>query len=313
MCVQSQIAAERLSVLMLLVYGDESLDGTQSRVCAVAGVIGTEEMWIALESKWKARNENVPFHATDCDSDHGKYSGNSHADNKALYRDLTILLAESGLGGFASVQDLAAQRKAFPSPLEPPLYFQGFMDVLEAMRNAAAAREEIAEFTFDARIDSEFNATQLYAYLQQSGLFWTERLAPKVSFESSSANARIQAVDLFAREAMKHLDNQLGLANRPKRKSWECLENTGRFRVEVFGEQYFNDPKMRPEAIYRTLGFSESDYREWLTDKGFPPCYTSFIRFIHELCSRMTEEQLKIFQEQYGGFSIGCKQGERLP
>src|ERR1700679_453478 len=143
MCVRSQLAIEELSVLMLLAYGDESLDATQSRVCAVAVVIGTEEMWQALESKWNNRNGNVPFHATDCDSNHGDFSGNSNADNKALYRDLTVLLAESGLGGFASVQDLAAQRRAFPSPFEPPLYYQGFLDVLEAMRNAADNRGEI--------------------------------------------------------------------------------------------------------------------------------------------------------------------------
>lgn len=30
---------------MLLVYGDKSLDETQERVCAVAGVVGTEESW----------------------------------------------------------------------------------------------------------------------------------------------------------------------------------------------------------------------------------------------------------------------------
>src|ERR1035441_4206163 len=59
----SQIEQARFEAVMLLVYGDESLDGTQSRVCAVAGVIGTEEMWRELEPKWIERNGGITFHA----------------------------------------------------------------------------------------------------------------------------------------------------------------------------------------------------------------------------------------------------------
>ena len=37
-----------------LVYGDESMDQTQDRVCAVVGVIGTEEQWDWIEPIWKS-------------------------------------------------------------------------------------------------------------------------------------------------------------------------------------------------------------------------------------------------------------------
>ncbi len=30
------------------------------------------------------------------------------------YKDLTVLIAESGVGGYACAQDLAAQKKGFP-------------------------------------------------------------------------------------------------------------------------------------------------------------------------------------------------------
>lgn len=43
---------KKVCAVMLLVYGDESLDGTQSRVCAVAGVIGPEEIWRELGERW---------------------------------------------------------------------------------------------------------------------------------------------------------------------------------------------------------------------------------------------------------------------
>lgn len=46
---------------MLLVYGDESMDETQQRVCAVAGLIGTEEQWKALEWEWVKFNYGCAF------------------------------------------------------------------------------------------------------------------------------------------------------------------------------------------------------------------------------------------------------------
>ena len=299
---------------MLLVYGDESLDGTQSRVCAVAGVIGSEEMWRELEPKWIERNCGTPFHAKDCESDHGDYAPKNgedpdkkHQENKALYSDLASLVAESGLGGFASAQDLIAQRKAFPSPYDPPLYYQGFLDVLEAIRNAAADRGEMAELTFGNRNESQFNAGELYSYLQHCGLYWQERLASKLSFESSRANPRIQVADLFAHEAMKDLDNEIGPTKRAPRRSWECLRSTGRFQVEKRGEQYFSDPRMQPGAIQKALGFNESDYDEWLSGNRLPRCYTSFLRFLFSCRSRMTEEQLKYFNSVHGGFSVSSR------
>jgi hypothetical protein len=284
---------------MLLVYGDESLDGNQSRVCAVAGVIGTEEMWRGLEPRWVERNRGVPFHAADCEPAHGDYEGRDKSETKALYRDLTILLAESGLGGFASAQDLTAQRKAFPSPYEPPLYYQGFMDVLEAMSHAADNRGEIAELIFDSRIGTEFNATEIYSYLQQSGLYWREKLASKLSFESSRTNPRIQVADLFAHESMKVLDNEIGPVKR-SRKSWECLKGTGRFQVEKFGEEYFSDPRMQPDALQKALGFNAGDFDEWLERNRLTRGYTSFLRFLFLRRSKMTEEQLKYFDAVYG-------------
>lgn len=295
----------RLSAVMLLVYGDESLDGTQSRVCAVAGVIGTEEMWRELEPKWIKRNQGIPFHAKDCEPAHGDYEGRDKSETKALYKDLTTLIAESGIGGYASAQDLAAQRKVFPSPYEPPLYYQGFLDVLDAMHNAAIDRGEMAEFTFDSRISCQFNATEIYAYLQQSGLNQDVKLAPKLSFDSSRTNARIQVADLFAHEAMKELDNEVGPTKRATRKSWECLKSTGHFRIEKFGEAYFSDPRMQPQTLLKALGFKDGDFDEWRERKRLPHGYTSFLRFIFEHRSKMTEEQLKHFAAVYGSSRVG--------
>ena len=56
---------------MIYFYGDESMDERNERVCAVAALIGTKGQWEAIEPKWVARTDGIPFHANDCESDHG--------------------------------------------------------------------------------------------------------------------------------------------------------------------------------------------------------------------------------------------------
>jgi hypothetical protein len=80
---------------MLSVFGDESADESKQRVFAVAGVIANEELWGQLEAKWIARTMGVPFHATDCNGDKGDYHRTQHSENQILYKDLTILLADT--------------------------------------------------------------------------------------------------------------------------------------------------------------------------------------------------------------------------
>jgi hypothetical protein len=287
---------------MLLVYGDESFDATQSRVCAVAGVVGTEEAWAELESKWKERTGPVPFHANHCDSDKGNYApqvgedaNQKHKENKSLYRDLVTLMACSGVGGFASAYDLAAQREAFPAPTAPPLYYQPFVDVLEAMRNFAHNRESLVELTFDSRLESEHNAALIYANMRESNPFWSERLAEKISFVSSKAYPRIHVADLFAREAMKALDNEIGPVKREIRKSWKALRDTGRFAVASYSSQYFSDLKRDVPNLSGVLGFTPEDFHTWLLDRDRPWNFTAYLEFLHWHIARMTPEQRATF------------------
>src|SRR5207249_9086331 len=86
--------------IILLVFGDESADETRERVFAVAGVVGSEKQWVLLEAQREARCAGVPFHAKKCDTDYGDFAAFTHQQNKDLYRDLTVLLARSRLGGF---------------------------------------------------------------------------------------------------------------------------------------------------------------------------------------------------------------------
>lgn len=212
------------------------------------------------------------------------------------------MLAESGLGGFASVNDLASQRKAFPSPYDPPLYYQGVMDVIEAMRNAAADRNDMAKVTFDNRKESKFNVSVIYAYLQESGLYWSDHLASKIEFESSRDNPRIQVADLFAREAMKKLDNALAeIAGEPPRvrRSWETMNASGRFEVKIYGEEYFTGLAKKMEHFARITGMGINDYAEWIEKKRVLRCHTSYLQFLAAKRQEMNPNQLMEFDENF--------------
>jgi hypothetical protein len=283
---------------MFLVYGDESLDEKKERVCAVAGLVGLEDWWAALERKWKALHGEVPFHANNCESDHGDYEPKpgedvdaNHCKNQELYKRSAILLAESDIGGYASAYDLAAQRQAFPPPYAPPVYFQPFLDVMEAMRNFADHKEDNVEFIFDTRAESEYNAGLIYAHIRESHPAWRERIAEKISFVSSRKNTRIQIADLFAREAMKMLDSQLGPVKRPLRKSWLALTSTGRFKVIVRSHEHFAEAKQQIKSIDSITDMSDGGYAAWLQGTGRVGNVTNYFEYLIRNLKGLSEEE----------------------
>ena len=242
----------RRSAVLLSVFGDESADETKQRVFAVAGVIGTDAMWGALETAWKERTRGIPFHAKDCESDQGDYEHTAHAENQSLYRDLVTLLAESGLCGFGFAIDLQAQRSIFPDA--PDLaYYKGFAEVVTAMTNFAVNNRNTVKFTFDMRKESEHNAGLLYGMFRERSEV-DGSMFRHVTFAFSSEEPKIQVADLMAREAMKALDNQVGPVKRDPRKSWMALYETERFKIEVIGKDWFESLRYKLKAMQEESG-----------------------------------------------------------
>ena len=263
---------------MLYVYGDESMDETQQRVCAVAGIIGTEDQWKALEWKWTRRTNGATFHANNCDSDKGDYATRPHWENKALYRDLAILLANSGLGGYGHAIDLIAKNSAFPES-EDLAYYTAFQRVVVAMVNFAKRSGGIAEMTFDMRLDSEHNAGFLYGSLRENEPDWAPYLASHISFEFAKINPRIQVADLLAREAMKALDNEIGPIKRPIRKSWQALLDTKRFVTYAFSTDWFEDLKRQMPEAERQMDMNRDMYIEWLRQRKRQHNVSNWVQF----------------------------------
>jgi hypothetical protein len=263
---------------MLLCYGDESSDEAKQRVFAVSGVVGTEEMWSKLQGSWLQRTNGIAFHAKDCESDQVNYRLTSHAENQSLYRDLTTLVAESGLGGWSFAIDLAAQRQVFPDA--PDLaYYKGFTEVIEAMNRFATHYGQDVSFTFDSRRESNFNAGLLYQMfrgVKMIGMSSDDTLR----FASAHDEPRLQVADLVAREAMKALDSQMGPKKRPPRKSWMALYATERFVIDVVGLSWLESLKEQLPKMRQDLQLNEADYLEWLRESGLQHNVTSLLRYI---------------------------------
>ncbi len=283
----------RIEALMIAVYGDESHDTKCERVFTVAILFASPETWESLESKWKDRN-GIPFHANDCDSDRGDFApkpgedeDKKHKENKSLYKENTILLADSGVSGFASNVDLQAQEKYLgPLAIKPAdSYYKCFWDVIEMIQGIAGQAKEIAECTFDTRAETEYNAGFLYGQLRECYPQWAPRLASRISFECSEKNPRIQIADLWAREAMKALDNDIGPKKRTRR-AWEKLRETQRFLAFSYSENWFRDFSADFQNAQRRLGFSQDELTKWLREKRVQPNFANIIRFLNPLMKK---------------------------
>jgi hypothetical protein len=252
---------------MILVYGDDSEDERKERVSAVAVVFGTGKAWKWLQPKWKARNRVIPFHAKDCESDHGDYENSPHEKNKALYKELVTLVARSDVAGFGIAFDLAAQRKILPHALDLA-YEVAFILILERLLVPAVHYAQLTKFAFDISTKNEYNAGLIYANFRDNNPDGSNFFFREITFGSAKESARLQVADLLAFECMKVLDNMVGPVKRQPRGSWKALVATERFACMCFGEEWFEGLKNDLPNLRQRLGFTQRDYLEWLKKKN---------------------------------------------
>ena len=177
--------------------------------------------------------------------------------------------------------DLIGLRKVHPSESLPSrMYYRGFVDVIEVIQIYAKRYGDLAEVTFDTRSESDHKAALLYANMRETNPGWKECLAPKVSFDCDR-NPRLESADLFAREAMKHLDNRIGPKKRPTRKAWTTLRESRRFAATFFGEEHFremDDEFRAPSSVFKT---EPEEYNEWLVKRRRIDNNTNYFEFLN--------------------------------
>lgn len=272
---------------MYAAFGDESHDEASERVYAVAGLFGDDNQWAALEDKWLQRTEGRVFHAADCETDHGVFSDRPHQENQKLYKDLTILLAESRLMGFGAALDMVAFQNVFVDHLEEIPYYKCFREVIVQLTKHAyrSIPRDRVKFTFDQRLEIQYNAAALYQYMAQlpeSDWECAPLLFEELSFASRKAIG-IQAADLLARETMKHLDNMIGPVVRPMRRSMATLRASHRFGFDFYMREYFEDFSRKFQQMSAAQGLEADRIREWLTRHKLMDNHANRLRYLIEL------------------------------
>ena len=255
-------------ILVIYVYGDDGADEQKERVVSVAVIAGYDDWWRDVEDQWIVRCGGIPFHAKDCESNWNDYRDIPHEETKAMYRDLTGILASSKLGGVGIAIDLVARKKIFPQ--SPPIsYYRAFVDCLDRVAALAFNLKDVAELTFDISSENEYNAGMVYRDLREGDPEMARLLSPKISFVSAREYPRVQTADLLAYEAWKALDHTVGPKKR-RRRSWELLRATGRFDTLSYSEDWFVDLKAHLDSgeLEKKVGFNENDYKQWLKAKN---------------------------------------------
>jgi len=197
---------------MLTAYADESSDAKGERIFAVAGVMGTQEEWDALEIDWVRQTGGKIFHATDCESGYGNYKGISEEKRHREYESLTKILARTRMLGFGAIINIKDFKASGRFDLRDAPYFECFVSVV--LRFVKLARiyipkQQIVKFVFDINHNVRHNASYLYEeYLVKRKQYkeYTSYMDRKMGF-ATSEKIGIQVADLFSHEAMKYCDN----------------------------------------------------------------------------------------------------------
>lgn len=268
---------------MVSVFGDDSADETKQRVFAVAAVIAKEDEWERIQNEWIARTRGVPFHATDCESNQGIYSEFSDAENKKLYKDLVQILVRSKAWGFGAALDIVGFKKWYSDVPGELSYYKAFYETIAKLAYVAKDifKDEV-RFVFDSRLESNFTAGVIYdAMTNTASLIDGLRLFNEIEFYPASKNPKIQAGDLYAREVMKELDNQIGPVKRPRRRSMDALVKTKRFGCDLFLEDYFRDMRQGTAALENEdKTFNRKLYLEWITKLRLPDTLQNRFKFL---------------------------------
>lgn len=244
---------------MYSVFGDESHDEQSTRVFAVAGLFGDENQWETLSKNWSEMSGAKIIHAADIDN----------YEQRHVYRGFIELLATSKLMGWGVAISLNQYEYLFPDAVKYLPYYFCFVPVVEhfAVMASRCIPPGIVKFTFDNNEPIEHNASKLYDRMRNAA-DWkeSEYLHHEISF-APRENIKIQAADMWARELMKHMDNQLGENRRPTRLSFTELRKTKRFSGDMYDEHFLYKMKNEVEKL-ATPGFTKDAYSKWLSEKN---------------------------------------------
>ncbi|HXE31667.1 MAG TPA: DUF3800 domain-containing protein [Terriglobales bacterium] len=208
--------AGELAVLKF--FGDESGIAKNSRICVVAGLLGSEPAWEAFDRDWSgALGDDIPaFHAVAINGGRDEFYGMDAIRRGDLLRKLATVIAESPL--VPLVAGSVVPHFFALSELDRSLITNGHPDVpywncldqciVAAAVEADRQENERVNFIFERQDEFKKVAEARFDEMKEPGGIWSRsaRLG-EIAFSRRTTIPGIQAADLLAYEAFKHLEN----------------------------------------------------------------------------------------------------------
>lgn len=204
-----------LHAMFLESYFDDSSDPERKEFRACGGLIGGPDQWDAFEVLWSRATSDLkePFRSADCEGGHGQFRRWSKTSRDALMAELVTVLCAANLMGFAGIVPVAEYRRAFPTCRQHDSYFLALRQVLMNVAHISYLLGRDAKVWFE-RDSHAGEALRIFGRVTSFKSWPPSNSLGGIYFDTKKLRP-LQAADLVAREAFKHIKN---LGNRPTRQ-----------------------------------------------------------------------------------------------
>ena len=199
---------------MIFAYFDDSSDKRREKYFAAGGLIGGEEQWSTFDLRWldETRELTEPFRSTDCEGGHGHFKTWDKPKRDELMDRLVGLIRWYQLSAFASIVPIADYRAVFPEATEFEPYYLAVTHAIINMAVVGFRAKQAVKLWFELGPRSGKTAEIFYSLHAQKN--WDASSYLSGIGQESKELCPLQAADIVAREAFKHMDN---LGARPTR------------------------------------------------------------------------------------------------
>lgn len=207
---------------MIFTYLDDSADKRREKYFAAGGLIGGEDQWATFDIRWldETRELKEPFRSTDCETQHGQFENWPKPKCDGLMKALVGLIRWYHLSAFASIVPIADYRAVFPDAAEFDPYYLAVTHTIVNMGTIGERAQQSVKLWFE-RGPTSGRTLEIYQDLCNVRTWSAAWRLSNINFGSKQL-CPLQAADLVAREAFKHMDN---LGVRPTRIPTERMKD----------------------------------------------------------------------------------------
>ena len=193
--------------MLLESYFDDSADPRRDKFYACGGLIGGPNQFDAFEIGWSHQTAVLkdPFRSTDCETGHGQFVDWPKPLRDKLMDRLVNVIYQTMLRGFASIVPVKEYREVFPNCGKHDAFLLALRQTIMNMAWIASRLNQDVGLWFEhGPIDAAIH--RIYNTIADWDKWPPTKRLRGIHFESKKLRP-LQAADLIAREAFKHIEN----------------------------------------------------------------------------------------------------------